>query len=263
MITNNLIELLKDFYNLTKMKVCIFDADGIEVCFYPEKFTKFCSLIRQNETIEKKCIECDRKAFSICKQTKMPYIYTCHAGLTECFAPIIINDDIQGFIGMGQIRENVDFKFNFSKHFDKEKLSKLYDELQIESKEKIKSALHILEACACYDKLKQYILNTQTTFNSKIEAIIKQNLKNDLSIDFLCKSMHTSRVELYRQIKEIYNLSPAKLIKKIRLEYSKELLLTTKKKVYVIAEDCGIGDYNYFSKLFKKHFNQSPNKFRQ
>ena len=48
-------ELLKDFHSLTNMKICIYDSDENELCFYPEKFSSFCSLLRSNVEMNERC----------------------------------------------------------------------------------------------------------------------------------------------------------------------------------------------------------------
>ena len=48
-----------------------------------------------------------------------------------------------------------------------------------------------------------------------------------------------------------------------RLAYAAELLKTTDLSVAEIADRCGIGDYNYFSKIFRKVYNVSARDYRK
>ena len=77
-------ELLQHFYNLTSIKICIYDNAENELCFYPEKFSPFCALLRTDPEMNERCKACDQRAFSECKKTREQYTYTCHAGLWEC-----------------------------------------------------------------------------------------------------------------------------------------------------------------------------------
>ena len=45
-------ELLHDFYNLTKIKICIYDNAENELCYYPEKLTDFCRCLRADEVMD-------------------------------------------------------------------------------------------------------------------------------------------------------------------------------------------------------------------
>ena len=72
-------ELLHDFYNLTGIKICIYDSAENELCYYPEKLTPFCRALREDAAADGRCRACDRRAFAECKRTHRRAVYTCHA----------------------------------------------------------------------------------------------------------------------------------------------------------------------------------------
>lgn len=49
----------------------------------------------------------------------------------------------------------------------------------------------------------------------------------------------------------------------VRLEHAKELLKTTDMKSYEIAFAVGYENPSYFSKIFKKYENMTPNEYRE
>lgn len=57
-------ELLHDFYNLTDIKICIYDSTEHELAYYPEKLSPFCRTLREESAMDEKCLECDRRAFA-------------------------------------------------------------------------------------------------------------------------------------------------------------------------------------------------------
>ena len=59
--------LLKDFYNLTGIKTCLFDAQGNELCYYPQKHSSFCAYLRRDEEMNARCERCDREGFAACR----------------------------------------------------------------------------------------------------------------------------------------------------------------------------------------------------
>ncbi len=79
----------------------------------------------------------------------------------------------------------------------------------------------------------------------------------------MCRRFHCSRKELYNIIKRAYDCTPAEFIKNRRLKYACELLQTTNNSVSKIAIMCGIEDYNYFSKIFKKELGIAPREYRK
>ena len=47
------------------------------------------------------------------------------------------------------------------------------------------------------------------------------------------------------------------------MDTAANLLRHTQLQVQTVAQHCGIGDVNYFSKVFKRHFGLTPRQFRE
>ena len=251
-------ELLHDFYNLTNMKICIYDSAENELCYYPEKLTPFCKTLREDELADEKCRACDRRAFAECKRTHRRAVYTCHAGLVECFSPILYNDNIIGYIVIGQIRPK-----DGKPRQENAALQKLYEKLPTADMDKISSAIHILDACAGYEYLKTLVSDYDARIDARIAAYIEENLTGDLSVAALCRKFHLSRAELYSLFREYFSSSVADFVKNRRLQTARRFLEQTRLPVNKIAQLCGISDYNYFSKQFKKAFGLSPTEWKK
>lgn len=264
--TRKLSELLHDFYNLAGMKICIYDSAQNELCYYPEKLSPFCEVLRRDADMDAKCRECDRLAFAHCKKHRKRCVYTCHAGLTECFAPILYGEDIIGYIALGQIKSSKDADFSQSgKSLPANLLPELkekYEQLPVFDIEKINSAIHILDACTGYEYLKS-LMRQEREIDARIASFVEANLSGDLSVSALCSQFHLSRNEIYGICHERFNSSVSEFVKQRRLDKACELLENTALPVNKIAEKCGIGDYNYFSKLFRRAFGISPSDYRK
>lgn len=251
-------ELLHDFYNLTGIKICIYDSAENELCYYPEKLSPFCRLLREDAAADEACRACDRRAFAACKKSHRRAVYTCHAGLLECFSPILYHEKIIGYIVIGQIRTQAEAPA----HID-EALRPLYEALPALPMDKINSAIHILDACAGYEYLKTLVSNYDERIDARIAAFIEERLSGDLSVAVLCKKFYLSRTELYSLFKEYFGATPADFIKERRLQKACRLLEQTRLPIGAVAEQCGIPDYNYFSKQFKKMFGITPSVMRK
>lgn len=262
-----LSELLKHFYNLTGMKICVWDSSEHELCYYPSKLSDFCALVREDPELDARCAECDRLAVLACKRTKKQYSYTCHAGLRECVSPVLHGDVIIGYIVVGQIKSENSGHFSaFLKTVGKERREKLlaaYDSLRTFEAEKIESAVHVLDACTGYEYLKSLINTDDAPINVQIDAYISENIDRDLSVKMLCHKLHLSHGEIYNVFKSYFNSTPAEYVKSKRLALSLKLLKNTALPVSEVAKRCGISDYNYFSKSFKKAFSKSPREYRR
>ena len=261
----SLEKLLCDFYNLTSLKTCLYDADGNELCFYPTKLSNFCEILRKDESMDQKCKDCDKRAFANCRKTRSQYVYTCHAGLQECVSPILCDNRIIGFIMIGQIKNNTNFS-NLSHELPKDlkkRLRSAYNKLPSISTEKRLSAFRILDACTNYELLKTLAQVDTLSIDAQLDKYIHENLSGQVSVPQLCSEFHLSRYEIYNICDKYFCCTPAEYIKKCRLSYACKLLTTTALPVNKIAVRCGIEDYNYFSKIFKSTYNISPTSYRK
>ena len=101
-------------------------------------------------------------------------------------------------------------------------------------------------------------------FVDKYIAIVKENISNpDFNIDQLCKELAISRANLYRKVKAITTLSPAEMIRNIRLECASELLRNSQLTATEIAIQVGFGSYSHFSDFFKSIYGISPKKYKE
>lgn len=86
-----------DFYNVAKIKIVLYDAECRLLYSYPQKMEGFCAAIRTNDVLAKKCFECDKIGFEMCRKNNKPFIYKCYMNLSEAIAPITENGVITGY----------------------------------------------------------------------------------------------------------------------------------------------------------------------
>lgn len=268
-ISEEIKSLLKDFYELMGMKLSVFDLEGNELAYYPDKYNPFCERVRSNPLLDERCKACDKKAIDTCLKTGEPCLYSCHAGLYECWIPLISIDGVSGFITLGQIKrqdvsveEIVEYLSKYGVGSSDEIVCDL-KKLLISTEDKIKASAHILQACVSYGSLKEFVGRENRTFKHNIEKYVNDNLSGDLSVDNLERVFRVSRVSLYGLFNEYFDTTPAEFVKSKRLYHAKKLILSTDMAISKVAEECGIGDYNYFSKLFKKEFSLSPRDMKR
>lgn len=263
-----LLSLFKDFNVLTNIRICLFNDNKQEMMSYPPEKCDFCKLIRQNSVQEQKCKTSDNYAFDKCKSINSQFLYKCHMGLIETATPLSYNDKIIGYIMIGQIADD---ESQFAKISDSVKkcvqdltlAKQKYAEIPKISDKKIKAASHILDACVSYLYMKKVISTQNENFTDKINNYINQNICKDLRVDSFCTLLHTSRVELYSLFGQLFNSTVAEYVKTYKLNYAANLLRTTKNTIQKISYLSGFNDYNYFSKLFKKHYKITPKSYKK
>ncbi len=103
------------------------------------------------------------------------------------------------------------------------------------------------------------LFNTQ---KRNFQEAIQKNLFEDLGMDDLAFLTGLSLSSFKRKFSSIYGTSPNKYIITKRLEKAQSLLNTSELSISEIAYDSGFSDVGYFSKTFKKHYNQTPSEIR-
>ena len=115
---DKLLDYLKSFYDLTHMRIVIFDNDSNELCSYPFEDSKICSVIQNKLGLKNKCIESNKNSFLECKKNNSIAIYKCHASLIEATAVLKSNGIILGYVMIGQCSDIKDKKARYEKMKD-------------------------------------------------------------------------------------------------------------------------------------------------
>ncbi|MEM6723461.1 MAG: AraC family transcriptional regulator [Bacteroidota bacterium] len=115
----------------------------------------------------------------------------------------------------------------------------------------------------------QYCDSVQTFFgelfnSAKLEfkTIVENNIFNDISINELAFICNKSLSSFKRLFKVNFNDTPARYIKRRRLEQAARLIATTTESISSIAYDCCFNDPTTFSSVFSSHFGVSPTTYR-
>ena len=266
-----LLELIKSFYNLTGIKVAVYDNRFTEILAYPAYDTTFCALLHKSESGCRKCTQSTENLCKQCVREKRGIIERCHAGLTEAVAPIVDGVSVIGYIMLGQITNECDRERFCQDVTDKCKGYKLcdaelkaaIDEVLYYSDAQLDDAARILNALASgiiHDKIVYY---AEISVTQKIVDYIRENLSEDLSVKSLCEVFHLSKSELYRITKGCMPEGIAAFVKKERIKKAADLLKTTNKPSWEIAAETGFSDVNYFLRIFKAVQGIPAGKYRE
>lgn len=99
-------------------------------------------------------------------------------------------------------------------------------------------------------------------FIKKAVSIIESHI-DDAHFDSeqLEEAMNLSRMQFYRKLKGILNLSGTEFIRQVRLKRALQLLESGHYNVSEVAWQVGFNDPAYFSRCFKKEFGKAPQEF--
>ena len=262
--------LLYDFYRITGITVSIWDAQINQLSFQPKQMRSFCKVVHATARGDRLCYLSDRALCEECAKTGGTVSAYCHAGLIDTVVPIKFHDKILGYIMFGQIADKPSGEVEpmlreLSKNIgvDYEYLHSLYDELEIHDAEKIGSLANVLKQATRYLWLSDHIKIGYDTTAAKIDAYIRTNLKEDLSVETLCRAFTVSKNKLYAIAHTHFGMTIGEYIAQLRISEAKQLLQTTDLPVTQISDMVGIRNYNYFTKFFRKHTGISPLAYRK
>lgn len=97
----------------------------------------------------------------------------------------------------------------------------------------------------------------------KIRTFIEENYQKKLCVQDVCSHFYISQRSFFKIFKNNTSETFVEYLTRIRVNKSKELLLTSGMALPEIAEAVGINDYYYFNKIFKKVTGVTPVRFRK
>jgi CheY-like chemotaxis protein/AraC-like DNA-binding protein len=111
--------------------------------------------------------------------------------------------------------------------------------------------------------VKMSISEIDREFIKELQEVIEKNLSDpDFNVEQLGKKLYMSRATLYRKIHALTGESPNDFIQTYRLKRGAELLEKNFGTVLEVAFEVGFSSASYFTKCFKKKFNQLPSAFQ-
>lgn len=268
---SKLSSLLQDFYNITKIRITVFDDSFHELTAYPEHIAPCCRIIRTDPDAAAQCARCDTHACEMASRRRAAYTYRCHAGLTESIAPLTLGNIVIGYLLFGHVFSYPDHESGWA-HIQKKCAGYRIDEKALMTacfasplipEDYIASVSHIMQAVAAYLCLERMATLRQEELPVQIDEYIGGHFSKDLSVPALCRRFQIGKTRLYEISRQNYGCGIAEHIRNLRIEKAKALLTEhPERKISEIAAACGFTDYNYFITVFKRLTGSSPGQYR-
>lgn len=183
---NDFEQLQAELSKIVNLSLITTDIEGLPIAPF-SNFTSFCQLIRSSDKGRESCIFCDQQALKRALHAKRPLVYTCHCGLIDCAAPIILDRvPIGGVLG-GQVliceedRKKIDTQVLAKKfQLDKSALDKAVADIQIVTEERIQLCLDFYTFFAEYIAEKGLqTITQQQLFAEKMERIRQHQIATE------------------------------------------------------------------------------------
>ena len=266
--TNKMTDITYDFFSATGINLSILDSNFSRLQ-YTDKTSanQYCKYINSSSSISSKCLICDFALLKECKEKKQPVSHVCHAGLLDIAIPIMHNQSILGYIMLGQLKVDDNFKSIKQKlssdGLDIDKLEVLYNNLPIKNEEFIKSIINLATILAKHLLLDNIVKPKNLSTLDTIVEFINENIHSPLSVEYIAQQNFVSVSLIYKLFYKNFNTSVKDYINKRRCELALSLLMFSDKSLNDVAFEVGFSSLSYFSKVFKKLYGVSPLKYRQ
>ena len=97
----------------------------------------------------------------------------------------------------------------------------------------------------------------------KVLAYISEHYASPISLDDLASACCMNRSYFCRRFREITGRTAISYVNEYRLTKARALLLTGERSISEVAAECGFSDGNYFSRLFMRHFGETPHNLKK
>lgn len=100
-------------------------------------------------------------------------------------------------------------------------------------------------------------------FLTDLKQVIEANIDDpDFNVEALCDKLYMSRPTVYRKIQALSGESPTEFIRSFRLNRAAKLLEQNFGSVLDVALEVGFSSASYFTKCFRKKFDQLPSTYQ-
>ncbi len=144
-----------------------------------------------------------------------------------------------------------------TKPFDKkELLARVHNLLELRKK--------LRESFSHTDKLKPGevpVVSLDDKFLKRVMQVAEKHISEEnFSVDQFAHEVFMSRMQFYRKLKAVTNLTPNDFLKIVRLERAKQLLTDHFGTIAEVSEAVGFSNHSYFAKSFQAHFGILPHE---
>lgn len=111
------------------------------------------------------------------------------------------------------------------------------------------------------DRLPQILRRADVEKVKGAVEIINGDLSQNFSVDYLAKKVGTNVNKLQDGFKHMFDLTVNKYVQQVKLERSREMLISSEYNISQIVALIGLNNRSYFSKIFKEKYGVSPKYF--
>lgn len=285
-MAKHLIEALTDskiyqdyeraFSEATGLPVALRSVDSWQLPHHGKRFENpFCMVMAQKSRACAACLQVQQKLSETA--TREPQTITCPTGLSDIAIPVRMGEQLVGFLTTGQVFCKKPTEAQFSRtaklladwgvEANADELRKAYFETRVLSSRQHDSIVKLLAIFAEHLSMvsNQIVLqeqNAEPPVISRAKQFIAEHQAEELSLDQVAKSVHTSKFYFCKMFKKTTGINFTDYLSRVRTERAKNLLLNRNLRISEIAYEVGFQSLTHFNRVFKRILGQSPTDYR-
>ncbi len=266
-----LLRLLTNLYIFTGIAANILDPQGRDINLF-EGHPPFCRAMNALPEGHERCVRCDAWKIRTYSADSGFQFYRCHAGICEAVMPLYEKSHPLAYLVFGCFLDDSPMDQQWERTRSAlnwypggaDALKSAFFQFRQYSSGELKAYAELLEALAAYIQLKGMIQATEQTDLQKLELYLDQHYMEKLSLESISQELQIGRTKLCRLAKQLSGGETLSyLIARRRIDAAKDLLLRSDLPISAVAEEVGISDYNYFSRVFRSVTGATPRDYRK
>ena len=264
-------KLIANLKILTGLPANILDPEGRDINLF-RGHPPFCRAVNDLPEGHERCVACDQCKIRHYTAEQGFQFYRCHLGICEAIMPLYDKKNPLAYLAVGCYLDDtpVEEQWEHTRALldwwpdGPDALRDAFFQFRQYSQVEIHAYTETLEALSAYIQLKGMIRATEQTDLQKLALYLEEHYMEKLSLASISEQLHIGRTKLCILAKELsggHTLSY--LIAQRRIQAAQRLLVQTSLPISAIAEEVGISDYNYFSKVFRSMTGTTPSAFRK
>jgi len=264
------------FSEATGLAVALRSVESWQLPHHGKKFENpFCDMMAQKSRACAACLQTQQQLSETA--THEAKTVTCQAGLCDTAVPVRMGDQLIGFLATGQVfrKKPTEAQYNrtvklmteWGVQADPIDLRKAYFDTRVMSSRQHESVVKLLTIFAEHlsmvsNRIVVQEQNAESPLISRAKQFIAEHQTEELSLDQVAKSVHTSKFYFCKIFKKATGINFTDYLARVRTERAKNLLLNPNLRVSEIAYEVGFQSLTHFNRVFKRILGQSPTEYR-
>jgi len=257
--------IFNSFTNLFDIRIAFLSPTGDELNVGKNKpICSYCSLLRKELGLDDLCVQLDKKKRIEAAASGEMLTYKCHGGMTEAISAMKLNDELLGFVMIGQFRTGTNqlphkIKKIWTDKFGNDELEKAFFKRPLFTEKYSESILELFNQLINLI-ISQHMVEVQGGNSiGPLITFMTEHLNEHITLKQAAEILYQSESNISHKIKEATGKSFKKFQIDLKLDKADEYF-STKPDMTVreVALKLGYKDSFYFSRLYKKYRGHSP-----